>query len=122
MLAFEPNYEGSPLIGGPGAPSARGRHAVRARPGHHLSPPDPARADRTWAALGPGFTLLSQAHGADWQAAASSLGIPLSVAPLNREDAAAFQSSRLLIRPDNFVSWAGDKGDPAAILSRAVGA
>ena len=70
--AFEPNYEGSPVVcrpatrGAPRVSSALGSHRFEARAGHHLAPAALPAGGNVFDALGPGFTLL--AFGADAQA------------------------------------------------------
>jgi 2-polyprenyl-6-methoxyphenol hydroxylase-like FAD-dependent oxidoreductase len=124
--AFEPHYEGSPIVfGPPGAEcSAKGAHRHEARAGHHLSPhrlPDGRSVPQS---LEPRFTLLS--FGADpalvagFRAEAHGLGAPLAVVEGPREGS-PYGASAVLVRPDQFVAWAGEAGDPAAILRRAAG-
>ncbi len=119
---FEPNYEGSPIIGGRGAPSAVGDHQFRARAGHHLSPAPLADGRGVYDVLGDGFTLLA-ADGADsgFTEAARALDLPLQVLPLGPDGAARLEASCVLVRPDHYVAWAGEAGDPAQILRRAAG-
>ena len=124
--AFEPHYEGSPIVfGPPGAESsAKGAHRHEARPGHHLSPhrlPDGRGVPRSLEA---GFTLL--AFGADpklvqgFRGEARRLGLPLAVIEAAPEGS-PYGAPAVLARPDQFVAWAGEAGEPAAILSRAAG-
>ena len=117
--AFEPNYEGSPVVkpadGADGRPlvsSALGSHRYEARAGHHLAPAALAAGGNVYDALGPGFTLL--AFGADAKAvqafrdAAAALAVPLAVVEAACEGEAARYDARLvLVRPDHFVAWAG---------------
>ena len=124
--AFEPNYEGSPVVtpseGGP--PSARGCHSFRARTGHVLPPPGKDAGDDVLACLGKGFTFLAdESVPADsFRAAARTLGVPLNVAAMAPAWREAYGTSAVLLRPDRFVAWAGEAGQaPEAILSRAVG-
>ena len=124
--AFEPNYEGSPLVGGPGSPSARGSHVFRARAGHHLPPVALGDGRMAQEALGRGFTLL--ALGADagtveaFRAAARAMALPLDIVATAGGDAQdIYGASMILVRPDSFVAWCGDGGDAAVILARARG-
>ncbi len=127
--AFEPNYEGSSIVSGGtgGSPSAKGGHAFRARPGHHLAPRALSTGRNAFEELGEGFTLLAlgAADGADaaFEAAAAAQGVPLKVVRDDGADERADYEARLvLVRPDQFVAWAGDEAaDAAAILRRAVG-
>ncbi|SFH27452.1 2-polyprenyl-6-methoxyphenol hydroxylase [Palleronia marisminoris] len=124
---FEPNYEGSPIVGGAGAPGAYGGHEVRARPGHHLTPQRLSDRRNVFEVLGPGFTLLAFDAGesalAAFVAAAESSGTPLAVVrDTLGEGREAYGAPLILVRPDQFVAWAGETGDPATILGRATGA
>ena len=127
MEAFEPNYEGSPIVDPvEGAtPSAIGSHLHDARAGHHLSPQNLADGTPVFEALGPDFTLLAAdpRSASVFEAAARKLGLPLkTVAELGEEAIAAYGSQTILVRPDGFVAWTGDSvGDAGAILSRAIG-
>ena len=131
VTQFLPHYEGSPLVCGPrgAASGARGVHAVAARAGHHLAPQALPDGSDLWDALGPGFTLIDlvgdTALQARFQQAAAGLRCPLTL--LTLADAAlhkAYQADALLIRPDQFIAWAGDAAatNAAAILARAIGA
>jgi 2-polyprenyl-6-methoxyphenol hydroxylase-like FAD-dependent oxidoreductase len=133
--AFEPNYEGSPVVAGPWpdhAPggSAVGQHDFQARAGHHLAPAGLSDGHNVYQALGPGFSLL--ALGADpasvaaFEAAATALGLPLQVL---RDDAGGerqrYGARLVLVRPDQFVAWSGSgevKAETAqALLAQASG-
>ncbi len=114
--SFEPNYEGSPVVirlgGGEAFCSAKGSHRFEARAGHHLAPAEMAPGRNVYEALGPGFTLL--AIGAEATAvqafrdAAVSEGIPLTVLEAGSgAEAARYDASLVLVRPDQFVAWAG---------------
>jgi 4-hydroxyisophthalate hydroxylase len=124
VMAFEPSYEGSPIIGGPGHPGARGNHEHRARPGHHLSPRVLPEGN-SYDLLGPGFTLLAEDAGvcSGFAQAAERLGAPLaagSVAEGVLRD--AYGAAAVLVRPDQFVAWTGDDApDAEAVLRRALG-
>ncbi|MFZ7091430.1 FAD-dependent monooxygenase [Primorskyibacter sp. 2E233] len=120
--AFEPNYEGSPVIGGPGAPSARGEHQMKARAGHHLAPQTLADGHGVFEALGPGFTLLS-ADGTDsgFVAAAQAREIPLQVLKMSDAAQKAWDAPLVLVRPDHFVAWAGEAPDASQVMDRAAG-
>jgi 2-polyprenyl-6-methoxyphenol hydroxylase-like FAD-dependent oxidoreductase len=122
---FEPHYEGSPLIGGPGAPGAVGDHRVAARAGHHLTPRPLEDGRSTFDALGPGFTLLAFGAGepeiAAFVHAAEETGLPLTVVRGGPALARAYGAPLVLVRPDEFVAWAGAEDDAAAILARAAG-
>lgn len=124
--AFEPNYEGSTIVTGPeGAPSARGSHSFKARPGHHLPPVALADGRMVQEALGAEFTLLALNAAADevssFKAAASEAGIPLKIVEGGAEAGTTYGAPLVLVRPDQFVAWAGRGGAAADILGRAAG-
>jgi 4-hydroxyisophthalate hydroxylase len=122
---FEPNYQGSPIIPDTaGTPSAKGSHSFTARPGHLLPPPGPdgkAAGDT----LGPGFTLLAATGDtAPFREAARGLGLALSVPHSHPDWHRTWGHPLVLVRPDGFVAWAGDKASAAhaaAILAQATG-
>jgi 4-hydroxyisophthalate hydroxylase len=126
--AFEPNYEGSPIVFGPAgaASSAIGSHVHAARAGHHLTPQPLSCGRNVFEELGKGFTLIdlgANDAAAAFEQAASQLNVPLKVI----RDVAAdgrdkYQSRLILVRPDQFVAWTGDEVPPARVLQRAVGA
>ena len=115
---YEPNYEGSPLIGGPGTPSAIGSHQIEARGGHHLTPV----TGFDWSALGTGFSLLTSGNDGGFSAAAEALGISLKLLEVPAETTEALGANLVLVRPDGFVAWAGTDDDARAILTRATAA
>ncbi|MCQ0971107.1 FAD-dependent oxidoreductase [Paracoccus sp. TK19116] len=121
---FEPNYEGSPLIGGDGAPSAVGSHRKKARAGHHLTPIASNGSD-SFARLGDGYTLFAPRDAADsFEDAASSLGVPLHVTEADAALVSEYGADLVLVRPDGFVGWVGavaDGTDAHRILSGARG-
>jgi 2-polyprenyl-6-methoxyphenol hydroxylase-like FAD-dependent oxidoreductase len=134
--AFEPHYEGSPLVcrvgSEPGVTSAKGSHRFEARAGHHLAPATLASGGNVFEALGEHFSLL--AIGADapavqaFQDAAKALNLPLAVvAEAGALGQAARYDARLaLVRPDQFVAWSAQQPQITAdearqILQRAAG-
>ncbi len=130
--AFEPNYEGSPIVCGPlGAhgPGAVGSHTFAARAGHHFAPQLLSSGRNVFEALGEGFTLFAfgtdDSAPASFAAAAERLRIPLKIVRDSREGARArYEAALVLVRPDQFVAWTSDSsdGDGAAdILREAVG-
>ena len=126
--AFEPNYEGSTIVCGAGfgAPSAQGNHSFVARAGHHLAPVRLADGQNPFDLLGAGFTLFCFGCDADlaerFRAAAADLGIPLKIVVQEDRDAAAIYRARaILVRPDQFIAWAGDESDAHLILNTATG-
>jgi 4-hydroxyisophthalate hydroxylase len=129
VSCFEPNYEGSPLVTGAvgAAPTAMGSHQFTARPGHHLAPCLLSSGRNIFEALGEGFTLIAldapQSSIQSFERAAQALGIPLELICDSRsEERARYDAALVLLRPDQFVAWAGEEGDALAILRQAVGA
>jgi 2-polyprenyl-6-methoxyphenol hydroxylase-like FAD-dependent oxidoreductase len=111
-LVLGVRIDGSPLIAGDpagGQPGTLLRHAWL----------DGGRS--LYDELGPGFTLLASrragGHGRIVQAARSR-GVPLKVVDLELGGPAL-----VLVRPDQFVAWAGDREpeDPAALIDRVRG-
>jgi len=129
--AFEPNYEGSPIVWGPpgGRCSAVGAHAFAARAGHHLSPQPLSSGRSIFERLGEGLALLSldgdDAACRAFAAAADRLQVPLNIIRDSRSGGRErYEATYALVRPDHFVAWAGNEAipDAAIILRRAVGA
>jgi 2-polyprenyl-6-methoxyphenol hydroxylase-like FAD-dependent oxidoreductase len=129
--AFEPNYEGSPIVWGrPGSIcGAIGSHAFAATAGHHLAPQPLSSGGDVFDELGQGFVLLAlDADGDSVQAfekAADSLGAPLKVVADRRAGGREkYEAALVLIRPDQFVAWTSNDGpaNAAAVLARAIGA
>jgi 4-hydroxyisophthalate hydroxylase len=127
--AFEPNYEGSPVVFGPvgGVSSARGSHRHEARAGHHVSPVTLSDGRNLFEAIGGDFTLLALDADADivaaFDAAARRLNLPLCIIRDDRTgDRTRLGASLIVIRPDQYVAWAGEHGDPDAILRHCIGA
>jgi 2-polyprenyl-6-methoxyphenol hydroxylase-like FAD-dependent oxidoreductase len=129
--AFEPHYEGSPIVWGVSGSrcSAVGAHAVTARAGHHLAPVALSSGRNVYEELGENVTLLGlDAPGSTLRAfssAAKRLGIPLTVIRDNCANGRDRYGARLiLIRPDQFVAWASnaDDVDAIAVLNRVTGA
>ncbi|MDR7093590.1 FAD-dependent oxidoreductase [Hydrogenophaga laconesensis] len=120
--AFEPNYEGSPVVqpnGSGQGPSAVGSHQFIARAGHHLAPAALSSGCNVYEALGPGFTLLALEASPDavqaFRDAATASAVPLKVVEAALEGEAARYGARLvLLRPDNFVAWTSDSAGPTA--------
>jgi hypothetical protein len=118
---FSPHYEGSPIICGDGVPSAVGEHSHRARAGQHLAPGLLSSGRNSYALLDGGFTLFTtdRASAISWQAAANALAVPLKVVT---GTVPAYEAAHVLVRPDQFVAWAGDEAPiPDAVLRRATG-
>ena len=128
--AFEPNYEGSPVVFGPpgGVCSALGAHAFRARAGHHLAPHVLAAGRNVFEELGDGFTLLSLdadcAVSNAFVNAAEEMQIPLKVVGDDGgKGRSPYETAHALVRPDQFVVWASGEEpiDPKDVLRRAIG-
>ena len=130
--AFEPHYEGSPVVHGPanGVSSAQGSHVFPARAGHHLPPQPLSSGKNIYEELGPGFSLL--AFEADphivtaFEQAAQALEVPLKIIQDSyTEGRKAYQSRLILVRPDQYVAWIGaNRGQPAEIwvtMGKVVG-
>ena len=127
---YEPHYEASPVIAGlpDGKSSARGAHSITARAGHHLTPQPLGDGRSTFDALGPDYTLLAiaadEADTIAFEKAAVEQGIPLRcVRDGALETAQAYGARLVLVRPDQYVVWAGDRApeDVEALLRKAVG-
>ncbi|MBY4891827.1 FAD-dependent monooxygenase [Rhodobacteraceae bacterium N5(2021)] len=124
VLAYEPNYQGSPIVDGDGTPSARGDHRFDARAGHHIAPRALSDGRTTYQTLGAGFTLFAfGVDSVDFAEAAQALSIPLTiVADTFEEERRDYVQPLILVRPDGFVSWCGQAGDADQILRMAIGA
>lgn len=131
--AFEPNYEGSPIVHGgeAGVCSAVGSHRFEARAGHHLPPAPVAGGGDVFEKLGPQFTLLcvggSTADARVFSDAAAALSLPLKVVPLASGSGAERYAARwVLVRPDEFVAWTSEDEAVAPqealqVLAQAIG-
>jgi 2-polyprenyl-6-methoxyphenol hydroxylase-like FAD-dependent oxidoreductase len=125
--SFEPNYEGSPVVHPTSKklPSALGKHSFVAQAGHHLAPQILSSGRNIYEALGRNFTLIDLGGGetaAAFERAAQLLGVPLTtICDSLGEGREQYECEAILVRPDQFVAWAGSSGNPADILKRAVG-
>jgi 2-polyprenyl-6-methoxyphenol hydroxylase-like FAD-dependent oxidoreductase len=128
--AFEPNYRGSPICVGDAEAgcNALGSHSFAAEAGRHLTPQFLSDGRNVYEALGPGFTLLAfgqqQATVTAFAQAAQQRGVPLHSISDTREDGRArYGAGLILVRPDQFVAWAGDElpPDPHALLAIVTG-
>src|SRR3954454_1710116 len=111
--AFEPHYEGSPVVAGASGAesSAVGSHRFEACAGHHLAPAQMASGRNVYEALGPGFTLLAlDADAAAVRAfrdVAADLRVPLTLLEdPGHGETARYRARLVLVRPDHFVAWA----------------
>jgi 2-polyprenyl-6-methoxyphenol hydroxylase-like FAD-dependent oxidoreductase len=130
VQAYEPNYAGSPIVAGApgGACTAHGEHAYTARAGHHLAPRLLSSGRNVFEELGRGFTLLAFGAGDRWVAdveqAARARHMPLKlVRDAYSGELTDYGSRLVLVRPDQFVAWCGEKehDSPGAVIGRAIG-
>ncbi|HVG52111.1 MAG TPA: FAD-dependent monooxygenase, partial [Xanthobacteraceae bacterium] len=130
VMTYEPNYEGSPVVEGPphGVSSAHGKHAFKARPGHHLTPLALSSGRNVFEELGSGFSLL--AFGADETAVntldhvARTRHVPLKIIRDTFAGGRERTEARLvLVRPDQYVVWSGDGApdDAAKLVGKVTG-
>ncbi len=128
--AYEPHYEGSSVVHGPpdAVCSIHGRLSFKAEPGHHLAPRELSTGRNVFEELSDGFTLLAlEASDADVQsleAAAQERKVPLKVIRDSFGDGREQYEARLvLVRPDQYVVWAGDslEADASEVLARVTG-
>jgi len=129
-LVYEPSYAGSPVIaGGPGAVStAHGEHVFEARAGHHLTPQKLSSGRDVFEELGRGFTLLAfGVDDADVQAfeqASAALQVPLKVVrDTYADNRTKYEARMILVRPDQFIAWVGDRApaDAGALMRQVAG-
>ena len=127
--AFEPNYEGSPVVwqnqGGSHMCSAKGSHLYKARAGHHLAPAMLSKGKNVFEVLGNGFTLLALGSSStDTQVlidAAATAGVPLTVVQEASGQAAdRYEARWVLVRPDQFVAWVSVEPTISAELAHAL--
>jgi 4-hydroxyisophthalate hydroxylase len=129
-VSHTPHYEGSSVVmGRPGAVCGiHGEHSYAAQAGHHLAPRTLSSGRNVFEELGTGFTLL--AFGAEdgavraFEDAARSLRVPLKVIRDSYEgDRQAYEAKLVLVRPDQYVAWAGNHApaDARGIVGTAVG-
>ncbi len=113
--SFEPNYAGSPIVAddtpGTGG-TAVGLHSFKARAGHHLAPVRLSSGRNIYQQLGTGYTLLTLGANdssiRSFREAASATGLPLTIIEDTYEgDRQRYEATLLLVRPDQFVAWAG---------------
>lgn len=130
VQSFEPNYRGSAIVFGvPDAMcNALGSHSTRAEAGKHLCPQLLSDGRNVYEALGAGFTLIALdaektvvqvfAHEAE------ALGLLLTIMEDTRAGGREqYGAALILVRPDQFVAWAGDAPEIKArdVLRRVAG-
>ncbi len=129
VLTYEPHYEGSPIVFGPpgGNSSARGTHTFKAFAGHHLPPQLLSSGRNVFEELGPYFTLLAfdadRRDVAAFAEAAGVLGVPLKIVRDTYQNGRkAYEAKLILVRPDRYVAWTGDRApaEAAAIMTKVV--
>jgi 2-polyprenyl-6-methoxyphenol hydroxylase-like FAD-dependent oxidoreductase len=129
-MAYEPHYEGSAVVDGPpgGVCSIHGTYSHVAQAGHHLSPKTLSSGKNVYEELGQPISLLAfGASDADVRAlrdAASRHSMPLNVIRDSFDGGReAYESRLILVRPDQYVVWAGNEApaDPAALLRKVTG-
>ena len=130
VLNYEPNYEASPILFGPpgGVTRARGDYMFKARAGHHLAPRALSSGRDVFEELGAGFALLAfgveDSAIAPFESSARAHRIPLKIVrdtfAGGRED---YEARLVLVRPDQYVVWTGDKApaDADAIMQKVAG-
>ena len=128
--SYEPHYEGSPVVWGSAGSTCgvQGQHTFEARAGHHLAPAVLSTGRNVYELLGRSHALVS--FSADQRPvmafldAARALRIPLKLITDTSEGArTAYGSRYILVRPDQYVAWAGDQlpTSAVALLRRVVG-
>lgn len=134
--AFEPHYEGSPVVAGGDATgrvsSSKGSHVFEARNGHHLAPAVRSNGTNVYEAFGPGFTLIASNAQTEaihaFKEAAAAQAVPLTVVVEDQKgsEVGRYNAPLVLVRPDQFVAWVGAKPEVAPdvafdVLARARG-
>lgn len=127
---YEPSYEGSPVVVGGASDicTAHGTHTFKVRPGHHLAPRKLSSGENVFEKLGRDFNLIAldgdeQAIGR-FEAAARNKNVPLNVVRGSYGgECLDYEAKYILVRPDQYVVWAGDSvpDDAEAIVAKTVG-
>ena len=128
--AYEPHYEGSSVVLGPDGAvcSIHGRMSFKAEAGHHLAPMSLSTGRNVFEELSDGFTLLdlgsAEDAGRSMVAAAAARKVPLKVIRDSYAEGRERYAARLvLVRPDQYVVWAGDTAPaaPVDLIGRVAG-
>lgn len=128
---YEPNYAGSVVVFGPEGATigSSGRYTFSAQAGHHLAPVHLSSGRNIYEELGGGFTLVALDADTDavrsFEDEAERRNIPLKTIIDHYDGEATELGARLvLVRPDQFVAWAGDVLEIEAdeIFRRVTGA
>ena len=129
VQTYAPHYEGSPVILGPpdATSGAHGSHTFKARAGHYLPPHRLSSGRNVVEELGREFNLV--AFDADdrrshVRAAAEAHNVPLKITRDSYADGrAAYEASLILVRPDRYIVWTGERApaDAGAVIAKAVG-
>jgi hypothetical protein len=105
--------------------SAHGSHTFEARIGHHLPPLPLSTGRNVFEELGNGFTLIAldadDAAVRAFEETAAALSVPLAVVRDTFADGREVYGRRLvLVRPDQYVAWAGDETPDVEAVLRTV--
>jgi 2-polyprenyl-6-methoxyphenol hydroxylase-like FAD-dependent oxidoreductase len=113
---YVPNYAGSSIVYGPpdAHSGATGIHAHTARAGHHLTPQVLSSGENVFDCLGQNFTLIAIEQPDDvvdaFRQAARRYSVPLCIVRSRSSAATAkWQANLILVRPDQFVAFAGNQ-------------
>ncbi|MBV8593688.1 MAG: FAD-dependent monooxygenase [Caulobacteraceae bacterium] len=126
---YMPHYAGSPVVVGASgsSPGIDGLGTREASSGQHLAPAVLSDGRNVFEALGSGFHLLALDRpeaALAFEDAASRVGVPLATTlDTFAGERADYRRRLVLIRPDQFIAWAGDEApeDVPGLLRRVSG-